>query len=190
MRRLRAWVALSMLASGVAVAVPGAAPVELCDYSQPEYSAREVAAVRAYGQCLAGAAAAQSGNVLAQKCNAMVDAVSGRSGADERTIECGSSPDHKHCRVPVAVAWCTYSSDARKDFPHLYPCDELVRRYPDLGPVIKSGEPLSEARRQDVRDADAVRAKCASSRADGYALVAAKCRKPRTVVPPSVPRPQ
>jgi hypothetical protein len=178
-----------MVLSGTAMAVPGAAPVELCDYSPPEYSAREVAAVRAYGQCLSSAAAAQAGNALAQKCNAMVNAVSGPSGANERSIECGSGPDHKYCRVAVAIGWCTYASDARKEFPDLYPCDELVRRYPDLGPVIKACEPLAEARKQDARSAEAARARCASSQSDGFAVATGKCRKPRTVVPPSVPRP-
>jgi hypothetical protein len=187
---MRAWLALAMLVCKSAAAVPGAAPVELCDYSEPEYSGREVAAVRAYGQCVSNAALAQSGNVIAQRCNDLVNAASGRSGADERTIECGSGPAHKHCRVAVAVGWCTYASDARKDLPDLYACDDLVRRYPDLRPVVEACAPLAAARQEDARNAEAMRGKCARANAEGYAVTSAKCRKPRTVVPPGMPRPQ
>jgi hypothetical protein len=184
MRGLRGWVAVSMLVSAVARAVPGAAPVELCDYTQPAYSAREVAAVRAYGRCLSHEANARAINRLAQRCNERVNAAAGRSGADARTIECGSGPEHRHCEVSVAIGWCTTAKEARKDFPDLYPCDELVRRYPDLGPVIKACEPLAAAAGKDGGDAQAEQARCARSEPDGYAVLVAKCRKPVTVVPP------
>lgn len=166
-------------------AQPGAAPREFCDYAAPEYDAREVAAVRAYGACLSAAAAARRGNVVAAACNDRVNAASGPSGASERTVECGSGPDHRYCRVAVAVAWCTYESHERARFPDLYPCGELVRRYPDLGPVIQACAPLADVRKQDEADARAGQARCARAQGDGYALVTATCRRPRTVVPPS-----
>jgi hypothetical protein len=193
MPRLRGWLALSMLVSGIARAVPGAAPVALCDYAEPAYSAREVAAVRSYGRCLSQAADARSVNRLAQRCNERVNAAAGRSGADARTIECGSAPAHKHCEVAVAIGWCTTAQEARKDFPDLYPCDELVRRYPDLRPVIEACQPLAEAARQDARETRAAGARCARSEPEGFAIVSARCRKPVTVVPPAAtpaPRPQ
>jgi hypothetical protein len=180
------------LLSGAAMAVPGAAPRQICDYSSPEYSAAEVAAVREYGACLSSASNARTRNVLQQKCASLIDAASGgqRLGRDRRTVACGSTPDLQECSVSSAVSWCSTGLGGRAAMPDLYPCDEMLRRYPDLKPAVDACNALVEADKQDAAEVDAGRTRCAITNPRGDWVVASQCRKPRSVVPPSAPRPQ
>jgi hypothetical protein len=179
------------LVSGLATAVPGAAPRQYCDYSQPEYSASEVAAVREYGACLSEASNARTRNVLQQKCAGLVDAAEGgnRVGRGERTVACGSTPDLQRCSVRNAVSWCSAGPGAYSAMPGLYPCDEMLRRYPDLKPAVDACSALHEADEHDAAEVGAGRTRCAIMNPRGYWVVTSQCRKPRTVVPPSALRP-
>lgn len=186
---MRIAIALSALVSGVALAVPGAAPREICDYSQPEYSASEVASIRGYGACLSSASDARTRNVLQQKCSSLVDVAAGgdRFGRNERKVACGSTPDLQECSVRNAVSWCTTGRDGHAAQRGLYPCDEMLRRHPELKPAVDACNALVEADKRDAAEVDAARTRCAITNPRGYWLVASQCRKPRTVVPPSGP---
>jgi hypothetical protein len=188
---MRIAIALLALVSGAAMAVPGAAPRQICDYSQPEYSASEVASIRAYGACLSSASDARTRNLLQQKCAGLVDAASGGGPSrPERVVACGDTPDLRRCSVRNAVSWCSTSREGRPAIPGLYPCDEMLRRYPDLKPAVDACNALVEADKHDVAEVEAGTTRCAIMNPRGYWLVTSQCRKPRTVVPPSALRPQ
>lgn len=168
---------LGVLANASSVlAVPGAKPVVICNYSMPVYSLEEVTVIRAYQACLQNVRGLKREEAR-EKCNMMLHNT-------ERLIQCGRTPEFKSCSSSVEIKECTYETAYRKKLSGRYTCDEIIRRYPDLVPTMEACKKFGEAEEYDRQLLTERRTQCIHDHPSGFKLVSENCRKPTYVVPP------
>jgi hypothetical protein len=163
--------------------VPGATPMDMCEYSEPAYTPLELTGIRDYQACVQAGAANIEGNEAAGKCARVT-----REIAADGLVEAGSTPEWKLYPLRHIINECAAADAPHRGKPGRYTCEELVGRYPQIAPAIQVCREIDPARKRDQAKAEASRAQCRSLHAEGYALER-ECRKVVQVIPPMPPPP-
>jgi hypothetical protein len=181
--RILAGVALLSFAALFAVSRFAHGTAAWCDYSGPEYSAEEIAAVGDYHACIAAATAyaAEAGPATAE-----LEALAGKpENAKKQPADCidvhfAGGPTRNYCFSIAEEAPSCAVRDVFQPFGNekAFSCADLTSRHkPDFGKLVELTKKRQAASERDQQERIKLWAACKHDHAKGEALVNGSCRK-------------